>query len=278
MKKFILLLIIPFLSFGQDDYVPQSQRDSEKNKKDIIKSCVEYLEEQDLCNCFINSMFEEMTAKEISKWNEYTQQEMNKLVWDKLFKESLEENSVLGFECSSLLINFFNTSKLNSIIGKGNKDLGNYCIINGKVKAKGINFKIKKPFQYIEQEAQIPSTIIKFVDPNWKIGDELVTFSIHLYDYKTMQMEDAKGISKYELKNLCYNVAEIDYFETAGYFGWTELIKGNDFVSDMKGSVINIILLLDEYIFSISSTNLSQPHTDLQKSVFYKMCHTLQFY
>ncbi len=30
MKKYILLLIIPFLSFGQDYYVPQSTTDSEK--------------------------------------------------------------------------------------------------------------------------------------------------------------------------------------------------------------------------------------------------------
>ena len=30
MKKFLLLLIIPFLSFGQDEYVPQSQRTNQK--------------------------------------------------------------------------------------------------------------------------------------------------------------------------------------------------------------------------------------------------------
>ena len=42
MKKYILLLIIPFLSFGQNDYVPQTQRDSEK-KPIISEKLNDYL-------------------------------------------------------------------------------------------------------------------------------------------------------------------------------------------------------------------------------------------
>ena len=272
MKNLLLLLIlfIPFFSFSQ-------------NKSQFVADCVKSINDRDVCNCMVNSMFENLSAQEISKLHKLDQEETNRLVWEEIFRDSFEDpnfytSNELQFPCANELINYFsNNTKLNSIVGKEYKDLGDYYIVNRSSKTRGLKFKIKKPFKYEAEEAQVPTTIVKFVPPNWEMGNELVTFDVALYDYEQMQMNDFRGISKREWKELCNTYGE-KYFEVNGLFGWTQFLKGDDAgLSDFTGSVLATFLFLDEYIIAIRSTNISQLHTEKQKRVYYNMCKTIEF-
>ena len=269
MKKYLLLLIIPFLSFSQ------------KNNY-LILDCIKQVEDRAICECMVNSLYENLSEQEITKLLNLNQQESNRFVWEKMFKESFENpnfysSDMLQFPCAEEIINFFaNNTKLNSTVGRGKKDLGDYYINSGNLRAKGLKFKIKKPFKYVSDDPQVQTTIVKFIPQNWEIGNELVTFDVVLYDYAFLQMKDFKGVSKRDWKELCRTYGE-NYFELNGLFGWTQFTGGDDAgISDFKGSVLATFLFLDEYIIGIRSTNVNQIHTEIQKRVYYNMRNSFE--
>ena len=165
------------------------------------------------------------------------------------------------------------------ISGNVFSQLGDYFISNNHSKAKGLNFKIKKPLDYKQSEAFSSNTVQKWEKMFDNFNDD-VLISVLVYEvagFSAYTNEELKQLfkDKENQKNMVSqlpNLERYEYFEIDNYPGLITDSR-NDIASSY---VTSISIFVDSYNFQIQMGGSKKTRDDY-KNLLYKMAASVVF-
>ena len=165
--------------------------------------------------------------------------------------------------------------------------LGEYYYSNGHPKSKGLNFQVKKPLGFEQNEADRPNIVQKW-EKNKTNNDEYVAFMIIV---KRLPAE-MRGVGKSEWTQYLKDDAGIDDFSS----GFSNASNKEFFVIDNYPSIIfdasekvtrldftieiyfsQIMVIVDDYSFSMQLHATSKRNLQNNKRLFYSLANSVIF-
>ena len=165
--------------------------------------------------------------------------------------------------------------------------LGGYYYSNGHPKSKGLNFQVKKPIGFEQNEADRPNIVQKW-EKNKTNNDEYVSFMIIVKRLPT----EMRGFEKSEWNQYLMNDGGIDDFSS----GFSNATNKEFLVIDSYPSVIfdasdkvsrlgftfeiyfsQIMVIVEDYTFTMMIQATSKRNLQNNKRLFYSLANSVIF-
>jgi len=165
--------------------------------------------------------------------------------------------------------------------------LGEYYYSNGHLKAKGLNFQIKKPLGFEQNEADRPNIVQKW-EKNKTNNDEYIAFMIIV---KKLDSE-MRGISKSEWTQFLKNDGGVDAIAS----GFGNAVNKNFLVIDNYPAAIfdasqemtrlnftvrlyfsQIMVIVEDYSFLMQLQSAKKSNIEKNKRLFYQLANSVIF-